>query len=92
MWARNLAEEAKVNCRVRKSFWRSQDSIEVGRGRCGGNVGGMVCIFGLGRRYARWKRQPTIVIWEVKVLGLVLGGMIVTEAREQKKRSLLWDE
>ena len=30
MWTRNLAEEAKVNGRVRKSFWRSQDSNEVG--------------------------------------------------------------
>ena len=30
MGTRNLAEEAKVNGRVRRRSWRSQDSIEVG--------------------------------------------------------------
>ena len=79
-WTRDLAEEAKVNGRVRKSFWRSQDRIEVEGIRLDVDVDADVdvdvwwkCrwngvdIWIRKKVYARRNRQPTRVIWKVNV-------------------------
>ena len=58
MWTRNLAEETKVNGRIRKSFWRSLRQYRSGRDEVGRGRGRAVEMW-----YARWNRQPTKVIW-----------------------------